>query len=300
MQINRLLEIVYILLDKKMITAKELSEHFEVSQRTIYRDIDTLSGAGIPVYASKGKGGGISLLDNFVLNKSVFSDKEQIDILSSLQGLNALNVPDIEPVLNKLASMFDKSNENWIDVDFSRWGSNSAEQEKFRLLKASILNRNIVTFDYYSSYGEKTERTIEPLKLIFKGQNWYVYGFCRAKNDFRLFKITRIKNLTCLKESFKREIPENIWGDSQKYHNRIVKLILKIDARMAYRVFDEFEQEYIEKNPDGSFDVTAFFPEDEWVYGYILSYGNYAEVLEPKHIREIIKTKMEESLKKYL
>jgi len=101
---------VYILLDKKTITAKELSYHFEVSQRTIYRDIDTLSAAGIPIYTNKGKGGGISLLDNFVLNKSMLSEKEQLEILSSLQSLKALNVQDVEPVLNKLAAVFGKSN----------------------------------------------------------------------------------------------------------------------------------------------------------------------------------------------
>lgn len=300
MQINRLLEIVYILLDKKMVTAKELSEHFEVSQRTIYRDIDSLSMAGIPVYTNKGKGGGISLLDNFVLNKSILSDKEQIDILSSLQGLKALNVTDVEPVLKKLAIMFNKNNTSWIDVDFSHWGSNSVEREKFNLLRTAIINKNLITFDYYSSSGEKTERTIEPVKLIFKGQAWYIYGFCRAKSDFRIFKVTRIKNLRCSIEAFNRDIPEDIWGKPQDNNNRLIKLVLKIEARMAYRVYDEFDQEYIVKNTDGSFTVTATFPEDEWVYGYVLSYGNYAEVLEPKNVREIIKSKFEEGLKKYL
>lgn len=300
MQINRLLEIVYILLDKKTITARELSEHFEVSQRTIYRDIDTLSAAGIPIYTNKGKGGGISLLDNFVLNKSMLSEKEQVDILSSLQGLNALNVPDMEPVLKKLSIIFDKNNTSWIDVDFSHWGSNSVEREKFNTLKTAILNRNILTFDYYSSYGEKTERTIEPVKLLFKGQGWYIYGFCSAKNDFRIFKVTRIKNLTISKETFTRVVPEDIWGNPKDHNNRMLKLVLKIESRMAYRIYDEFEEAYISKNPDGSFTVTSTFPEDEWVYGYILSFGNYAEVLEPERVREIIKRKLEDSLRKYL
>lgn len=300
MQINRLLEIVYILLDKKMITAKELSERFEVSQRTIYRDIDALSEAGIPVYANKGKGGGIRLLDNFVLNKSVLSEKEQIDILSALHGLNALNVPDIEPVLEKLGAMFKKNNENWIDVDFSRWGSDSDERKKFSLIKSAILNKKVITFNYFSTYGEKTARTLEPLKLIFKGQSWYIYGFCRLKKDFRLFKITRIKDLGCFEESFERDIPENIWSESKKGNVKSIKLVLKIDAKMSYRVYDEFEEENIQKNSDGSFNVTAYFVEDEWVYGYILSFGNYAEVLEPIHMCKIIKEKLEESLKKYI
>ncbi|WP_110933953.1 helix-turn-helix transcriptional regulator [Paenibacillus bouchesdurhonensis] len=300
MQINRLLEIVYILLDKKQVTAKQLAEQFEVSQRTIYRDIDTLSAAGIPVYTNKGKGGGIRLLDQFVLGKSMLSDKEQMDILSSLQGLNALNVPDVEPVLNKLAAIFNKNATSWIDVDFSRWGSDSTEQKKFNLLKTAILNRNVVNFDYYSSYGEKTERIVEPVKLIFKGQNWYIYGFCRLKNDFRMFKVTRIKNPTCSEETFIREMPMDIWNDPPDFNRRVVKLVLKIEASMAYRVYDEFDQNGITKNPDGSFVVKVSYIEDEWVYGYILSFGNNAEVIEPEHVRDIIQRKLEASLRKYL
>lgn len=300
MQINRLLEIVYILFEKKIVTAKELSEYFEVSQRTIYRDVDTLSAAGIPIYASKGKGGGISLLDNFVINKSIISEKEQIDILASLQGMKALNVPDVEPVLKKLATMFEKNYANWIDVDFSRWGSGSNEKEKFDLLKTSIINKRRVKFDYYSSGGEKTERIIEPLKLLFKGQAWYVYGFCIVKNDYRIFKVSRIENLTLLNEIVTRNIPEDILKESHEESYKTIKLVMKIEAGMAYRVYDEFGQESVSKNIDGSFLVTAILPENEWAYGYILSFGDYGEVLEPEYIREIIRKRLENNLKKYL
>ncbi len=299
MHINRLFEIVYILLNKKIVTAQELSDHFEVSRRTIYRDIDELSASGIPIYTNKGKGGGISLLDNYVFNKSILSDKEQIDIISSLQGLSALDVPDIEPVLNKLAVMFQKNNSSWIDVDFSHWGSSLDEREKFNLFKTSILNRNIVSFDYFSSYGEKTNREVEPLKLLFKSHGWYIYGYCRVKNDYRMFKVTRIKNPVMLEEKFKRDIPDDIQSSPQNFSFRMIKLVIKIDSVMAYRIYDEFDRECVEKNQDGSFTVTAIVPEDEWIYRYVMSYGNNAEVLEPQHIRDIVKIKLEEGLKKY-
>ncbi|MCY6959918.1 helix-turn-helix transcriptional regulator [Clostridium brassicae] len=300
MQINRLFEIVYILLDKKTITAGELAEHFEVSIRTIYRDIEVLSGAGIPIYTSKGKGGGISIIENFVLNKSMLSEEEQNDILMSLQGLNATKYPDTEPVLKKLSLLFNKQGMNWIDVDFSHWGSKNSEREKFDILKRAILNRNLITFDYFSSYKEKTERTVEPLKLIFKGQSWYLYGYCRVKDDFRIFKITRIKNLNKLDIAFMRDIPKDIWTESETCKNKLVTLVLRIHPKMAYRVYDEFDEECIQRNEDGSFNVTVTLMENEWVYGYILSYGNYVEILEPKHIREIVKIKLKEALKKYL
>jgi predicted DNA-binding transcriptional regulator YafY len=301
MQINRLFSIVYILLDKKTITAKELAERFEVSVRTIYRDVETLSIAGIPIYTNKGKGGGISLIENFVLNKSVLSEKEQNEILMSLQSLNATKFLDVEPVLKRLSTIFNRESTNWIDVDFSQWGSDEKEKEKFNILKTAILSKSNVSFDYFSSYGEKTLRTVEPLKLVFKGQGWYLYGFCRLKCEFRIFKITRIKTLNLLDEPFTRDIPIDIWSEGGKScENKMITLILRIDERMAYRLYDEFNQDNIKKNPDRSFTVTVTFPESDWIYGYVMSYGEYAEVIEPKDIREIIKRKFKDGLKKYL
>ncbi|RII36704.1 YafY family transcriptional regulator [Clostridium chromiireducens] len=300
MQINRLFEIVYILLDKKIVTAKELSKHFEVSVRTIYRDIDILSGAGIPIYTNKGKGGGISLIEDFVLNKSVLSEKEQKEILMSLQSLNAMKYLEVEPILKKLSTVFNKKSTNWIDVDFSHWGSNDTEKEKFKIIKTAILNSEVLSFDYFSSYGEKTSRIAEPLKLVFKGQGWYLYAYCRLKNEFRIFKLRRIHTLVLLNENFKREVPANIWGEAGKsYDIEMVTLVLRIDEKMAYRIFDEFEQENIIRNKDGSYTTTITFPSGEWIFGYIMSYGEYAEVIEPKNIRKEIKRKFEESVKKY-
>ena len=156
MQINRLFEIVYILLDKKTVTAKELSERFEVSTRTIYRDVDTLSSAGIPIYMSKGKGGGIRLLENFVLNKSVLSEREQNEILTALHGLGVTNYPEVDNVLSKLSTLFNKNSQNWIEVDFSNWAGN---ERKFNLIKMGILDKKVIRFEYFSSYGEKDKPT---------------------------------------------------------------------------------------------------------------------------------------------
>lgn len=299
MQINRLFSIVYRLLGKKIIPAKELAECFEVSLRTIYRDIDTLSAAGIPIYARKGKGGGVSLMDHFILDKSVFSEQEQQEILMSLQSLDAFKASDSKSVLAKVSIFFNKQPINWIDIDFSRWNSSDREPLHFSLIKKGILTQTTLTFDYFSSYGEKTNRTVEPLKLLFKGQSWYLYGFCRLKSDFRVFKITRIKNLYSLEEPFTRQCPNHAKNTAKDTHLKMTTLVLRVEAQMAYRLYDEFDPEAIMKNVDGSFTATATFPEDEWVYGYVMSYGNYAEILEPQHMRERIKRKYEEGLKKY-
>jgi predicted DNA-binding transcriptional regulator YafY len=300
MQMSRLFEIVYLLMERKSLTAKELAERFEVSPRTIYRDIDTLSEAGIPVYASRGTGGGIRLMDDFVLNKSYLSEQEQNNILASLQGLSAIQVPDVEPVLSKLAALFGKNRASWIDVDFSNWSGGSQEREKFILLKDAILQSKVITFDYYSAVSEKTERVVEPLKILFKGMGWYLYGFCRAKQDYRVFKITRIKNLVNTEEAFDRAIPSSVFEQTDSaYSAKVIQLKLKIDSALAYRVYDEFEQENIIKDGDGSFTVSALFPEGDWIFGFILSFGSGAQVLEPPEIRYELAARVENILKLY-
>ncbi len=300
MQINRLFEIVYLLLEKKSVTAKELAERFEVSPRTIYRDIDTLSEAGIPVYANRGTGGGIRLMEEFVLNKSYLSDAEQNDILSSLQGLNAIRVPDVEPVLKKLAALFGKEQAGWIDVDFSSWGGGADERDKFALLKNAILQRKVISFSYFSGEGEKTERTVEPLKILFKGMGWYLYGFCRQKKDFRVFKISRMKNLLGSTENFQREIPDHIFQNTDHaYHTEMVPLVMKIEADQAFRVYDAFQPEEVTKNADGSFTVHAVMPGGAWLYGFLLSFGSSMEVLEPPEIRNEMEQNAEKILQKY-
>ena len=291
MQINRLLEIVYVLLRKNTVTAKELAERFSVSQRTIYRDIDTLSLSGIPVYTEKGKGGGISLLPDFVLNKSILSEAEQNEILSALHGLSSLKTTETDHVLQKLSAVFNKSAADWLDVDFSDW--NYRNGGYFNDIKTAILERRIIEFDYFSTYGEKTSRRIEPIQIWFKSRSWYVNGFCLLRNDLRLFKLTRMKGLLVTDERFEErdlltETPNREFEREQKSD---IKLVLKIAPEMTFRVYDDFSDGMIDIQPDGSFIASAIFPEDDWIYGYIASFGEFVEVLEPKHVRENIKIK---------
>ncbi len=298
MKVNRLFEIVYILLNKKCITAKELAEHFEVSVRTIYRDIDVLCQSGIPIFTSKGKGGGIGLLDNFVLNKSVLSKSEQEEIITALQGLHATHYPDINQILSKLSNLFGTRQNNWIEVDFSDWSD--GQKEKFNLVKTAVLQKKVLRFDYFSSYGEKTRRETEPIQLWFKNKTWYLKAYCRNKSDIRTFKLNRMKNLNVTGETFMREIPSGQPLQEDKIPlSGTVAVKMKISASQAYRVYDEFEEEQIRNEADGSYIVSFSFPEDEWVYGYILSFGNYAEILEPAQLRETIIKKLQKTLAVY-
>lgn len=299
MQANRLFQIIYILLDKKGVTAKYLSEKFEVSTRTIYRDIEVLSSAGIPIYTTKGKNGGIHLLDNYILNKTILSEEEQKNILASLQGLKSLNYPNISSTLDRLTTLFNKNDINWIDVDFSNWSGNEEDINKFELLKTSIINTNVLTFDYFSSYKEKTFRTVEPYKLLFKGQAWYLLAYCRNKNDFRVFKVNRMKNVHLTKDVFKRKNEEPLIFNNKPKDLNYINIKLKINASMAYRIYDEFTTENIIILPSGDFEVSFSCPFNQWIYDYIFSFGSYVEVLEPSFIREEIIKKLKTLLNKY-
>ena len=302
MQIYRLFEIVYILLQQKIVTAKALSERFAVSQRTIYRDIDILGLAGIPVYTEKGKGGGISLLPDFVLNKSMLSDQEQTEILTALQGLSAVKTGETGKVLERLSTFFNKTAADWLNVDFSKWGYEN--NGYFSDFKTAILEHRIAEFDYYSTYGkktrEKTRRRVEPIQLCFKSNMWYIRGFCLSRQNIRTFKLTRIENLHITDEHFpERDLSPISRSDSGEHQTPEVIFKLRIDPEMIHRVYDEFDANIVKKQKDSSFIVTISWAEDDWVYGRILSYGEYIEVLEPEHIREIIKKKTLKINKKY-
>jgi len=300
MQINRLLEIIYILLEQRAVTAKTLSSQFGVSQRTIYRDIDTLSLAGIPVYAEKGKGGGIRLLPEYVLSKSILSEQEQQEILFALQAFAGVDSARTSQALKKLSTLFKKSAADWLQVDFSDW--NFAGNNFFNSFKTAILERRIAEFDYYGSSGEKTRRRIEPYQLWFKYRAWYIKGFCLVRHDMRIFKITRVKNLKITNKQFSPRDPSttnpDIWPEKNKKQKPIA-IKLKIDPEMSYRILDEFDESMLKKQGDGSYIVSITWPEDHWVIGFILSFGEYIEVLEPKQLRKTIKNKIIKISKKY-
>lgn len=294
---NRLFEIVYILIQKKKVTAKELANRFEVSTRTIYRDIETLSRANIPIYATKGKEGGIEILDEYVQNKMLLTEEEQKQILFALQGIKKVAGQNEKDILEKLSRLFNKKADDWIRIDFSNWGKDKEKEERFNKIKAAILNKNRIKFEYYNTNGEKSERIVEPLQIWFKDKSWYLIAFCKLKQDYRIFKIARIKEIEILEEHFERDLQQESKKEKCKF--KTITLKLEISKKMAYRVYDEFEDSEITKKDDGSFIINVEYPENEWVYGYILSFGEYLKVLSPERVKRTIKNKIEKILKNY-
>ena len=301
MQISRLFQILYILLEKGTVTANQLAERFEVSVRTIYRDVEALSQAGIPIYASQGKGGGISLSDRFVLNKSLLSELEQEEILLGLQSMSVVSYPEFDDVLSKLSSLFMKSNINWIEVDFSTWGDEEEQKEIFSLLKNAILQQKIIAFSYFGVSGDKSDRIAVPMKLLFKDKAWYLKGYCLDRKALRTFKITRMSNVHVTGNypdyhilQHKLSVPADKPSAALK-----VQLKLKISAAGAYRVYDDFGKNEITKDQDGSYIVTTSLPAGEWILDFLFSFGPLLEVIEPPDIRMKMVSGIQKMAEKY-
>lgn len=285
MQESRLFKMVYHLLDKGQATASELAEKFEVSVRTIYRDIDVLSGAGIPVYTETGRNGGIYMMKDFVLDKAVLSEEEKREILAALQSVNAAQDISSSETLQKLSAVFNLNSENWLEVDFSRWGNEGNDNEKFKLLKSAVLHRKNVKIRYANSYEDVRERVVQPLKLWFKAKAWYLKAFCTEKQDYRVFKLNRILDIEVLDESFPDRIfPEQIDIQEQIYN----PIVLRFPKEMAYRVYDEFDETQVKRQENGDLIVSARMPEDTWLINFLLSFGAQVEVLSPAYLKEIL------------
>ena len=283
---ERLFEMLYLLIERGNVRAKELAERFEVSVRTVYRDVDALSAAGVPVYAERGRSGGIRLADGFVMNRTLFTPQEQQDLLAALQSLHAANYPMDQSVMTKLSALFHKEQTPWIDVDFSDWSE--AHRDLFTTLRAAITEKRVVRFTYYGRDGEPSERTVEPLQLRFKSRAWYLSARCRTANALRTFRLTRMQDLSMLSETFTRELSPEPAPQTAYPSAPAPTFCMRIDACMTYRVLDEFEPGQRVRNDDGSYTVQSFFPLDEWVIGYILSFGPYAQVLEPESVRDTV------------
>lgn len=291
MQINRLFEMVYLLLERETVTARDFAARFEVSTRTVYRDLEALSAAGIPVYTSRGRGGGIRLLPGFVLDKSLLSAREQADILTALQGLLATGHSESGQVLEKVSGLFHKRETPWISIDFTGWDNRA--KSSFELLRDAILEKREICFSYYGTDGSSTFRAARPVQLCFKARAWYLSAYCLRRRAMRMFKLSRIHDLALTGDIFDPiEADPDSAADSYPWNQEVPaeRIELWVCEALAARVYDEFAPEEIQKNPDGSFLVTIAFPIDQWAVGYMLSFGSGARVLSPDYLREIIRT----------
>ena len=299
--IDRLIQIIFLLLRHENITAKQLAQELGVSTRTIYRDINTLSIAGIPITSQKGYGGGLSLLEGFALDKSYFTQEEQSNIIQALQILKSSHYPDADRTLNKVAGLFSHTlQSDWLEIDFSYWGSPEKERRNMTALERAVINKYVIKFTYYNSELTITEQTVEPLKLLFKSHSWYLIAFSRRRKEIRTYKLSRIRNLQITDQLFDRTLPADfsLTPAYQEEYN-IPMFKLHFSEKIAYKVYDEFQEEYIKKLEDGTLEVTFRYQLSDWTFLYLLSFGEYVEIIDPVEARMLLKEKAQKILALY-
>lgn len=294
MKIDRLVSIIMILLDKKRVGAQELADMFEVSSRTIYRDIDAINTAGIPVRSISGVGGGFEIMPEYKIDKKVFSTADLSAILMGLSNLsNMVRGDELVNALAKVKSFIPAEKEkdieiatNQICIDLSPWIGNKNIQPYLEAIKTALQDHRLLSFEYTAHRGNKTVRTVEPYQLVLKSSHWYFYGYCYTRNDYRLFRLSRMSDLQMRRETF---IPRNYQKPILDFEEILVSMQTEIKIRIHKSVLDRVLEfcAYDHFVPDGDEHYIVNFPfiENEYYYDILLGFGDKCECLEPSHIR---------------
>ncbi|MDO4270713.1 MAG: YafY family protein [Eubacteriales bacterium] len=303
MKVDRLVSIIMILLEKERIGAQALAEMFEVSPRTIYRDIDTINMAGIPVRSTSGVGGGFEIMRNYKIDKKVFSTADLSALLMGLSGLsNIVRGDELVGALAKIKSFIpaDRARDielkaNQICIDYSPWMGSRNMQPYLELIKTAMQESRLLTFAYIAHHGNQTVRTAEPYQLVLKNSQWYLQGYCHKRNDFRLFRLSRMSNLYVQEETFTpREYQKPILDFAGTLETLQTKIKIRIHRSVMDRVLDFCAFEDFSPDGDEHYLVNFPFIENDYHYDILLGFGNQCECLAPPHIREKMKRKIKE------
>lgn len=309
MKIDRLVAILVVLLRKERVQAKELAEKFDVSARTILRDVEAINLAGIPIVTFQGANGGIGIAEGYRLDKSVLTGDDMAAVITALKGIdgaitgkrheilmeklkNTLPLHQLEALDNKLKQLI---------IDLSPWHEDAYTKNKLAAIRRAIEGTLELEFTYTDSEGRKTQRTAEPYSLILKAQKWYLYAWCRLRNDFRYFKVSRIGGLKTSETVFKpREVlADNLSEEPEWYGSGSPVTLDLVFIKELENIVAEWFGENAQKDENGNIRVITTLPENNWLYGYLLSFGPGIEVVSPPRIRNILADMAKEIFEKY-
>ena len=301
MKVDRLVSIIMILLDKKRVGAQELADMFEVSPRTIYRDIDAINMAGIPVRSTSGVGGGFEIMQEYKMDNKVFTTADLSAILMGLSSLsNMIRGDELVNALAKVKSFIpaDRAKDielkaNQIVIDLSPWIGNRNIQPYLEIIKTALQISKLLSFEYADRYGNKTARTAEPYQLVLKSSHWYLQGYCHKRSDFRLFRLSRMSNLQIQEEFFTpRDYPKPQLDFSDILATMQTKIKIRIHKSVMDRVLDYCTFENFSPDGDEHYIVSFPFIENEYYYDILFSFGDKCECLEPLPIRTEMKRRI--------
>ncbi|MGL4109222.1 helix-turn-helix transcriptional regulator [Clostridium sp. LP20] len=294
MKIDRLISIIMTLNNKGRVNAKELANRYEVSIKTIQRDIEAIDRAGIPIVSFKGQDGGYEIMDNYKINNTVMNKGDIYLIATLLEGLGkSYDSQEINSLKEKFevvnGKRYDDKNIRLI-VDFSAWGNGDKTRNKLSIIDRALKESKRLEFYYNNLNGESSHRTVEIIKLIFKGFNWYVYAYCLKKESGRLFKVRRMNNLI-IKDKYNEDRNINLDDLFSNREDNIIEIKLKCTNEFCEKIDDYFDDYKIIKDKEKNI-VEVSLPEDQWLYSMLLGLGDEVEVMEPLVLRELIKNKI--------
>ena len=300
MKIDRLIGILSILLQEEKTTAPKLAERFEVSRRTINRDIEDLCKAGIPISTTQGTGGGISIMDGYRMDRTILTSKEMQMILAGLRSLDSVSGSrNYSQLMEKIQAGSSEliSGRDSVLIDLSSWYKTSLAP-KITTIQDAIENRHLLEFHYYAPSGE-SKRSIEPYYVVFKWTSWYVYGWCRKRKDYRLFKLNRMDQVRETEQSFScRNAPvPDLTSELAFPRNIILKALFEPD--MKWRLVEEFGTDCYEVQDDGRLLLVRDYSDMENLTMWMLTFGDKVEVLEPVEVREKLKNMADSMISKY-
>ena len=302
MKVDRLVSIIMILLEKKRVSAQELADRFEVSPRTVYRDIDAISMAGIPIRSTSGVGGGFEIMPDYKVDKNVFSVDDLSALLMGLSNLfNMVRGDELIHALAKVKSFIpaDRAKDielkaNQICIDLSPWVSNRNTLSYLEIIKTALQESKTISFRYIDRHGNKTKRTAEPYQLVLKGNHWYFQGYCYSRNDYRLFRLSRMTNLQMKKDTFvPRAYQKPILDIAEIVETLQIEIKIRIHKSIMDRILDFCDYEHFTADGEEYYIVDFPFIDRDYYYDMLLSFGDKCECLEPLHVREKIKYKVQ-------
>jgi predicted DNA-binding transcriptional regulator YafY len=308
MKIDRLISIIMILLERKKISATKLAEMFEVTPRTIYRDIETINSAGIPIVTYPGVNGGIGIMEEYKINKKLFTTTDMATLLMGLGSISgAMTNEEIINTIAKIKGLIPEEQirdielkANQITIDLAPWIGNKDLQPNLKKIKIALNEKRLLTFAYYNGEGKKSNRKIEPYRLVLKESNWYLQGYCLSKQDYRVFKLSRISNLEILDDTFvPREFYAKSLGAWDYIERKMIKIKLLVHESLRDRMIDHCGVENIETSEDNKLIVNFPFVEDEFGYNLLLSFGDKCECLEPTNVRVELIRRIKNMLSNY-
>lgn len=303
MKVERLISMIYMLLNNEVISASELAEKYQVSQRTIYRDIDTICAAGIPVVSYQGVNGGYGIMETYKMDKSLLSSFDVETLLTMLNSLSDVLVDEqTMDTVRKLQTIRTEGSSLGMTLEIASRGTS---KETLRQLKSAIKARKTVVLDYISLKNERSSRTVEPVCLMYKNHNWYLYGYCRSRRDYREFRLSRMENIRVLAEQFHQVHPmpaqeRSPFAGAEPAERR--ETVLRFSSKVLARAWDYFHNSPKRYDEDGSLLVTLNLrvPEDEgWLFPVLLSYGEEAFIEKPEAMRLRFRSKLARMLEAY-